>query len=39
MIDALPIAKRQAPDLRVRGRGIGHAIGVVLRMVGARAAA
>jgi hypothetical protein len=38
MIDALPIAKCQAPDRRVRGGGIGHAIGVVLRMVGAPAA-
>ena len=37
MINALPIAKRQAPDLPVRGRGIGHAIGVVQRMAGSAA--
>jgi len=34
MMNALPIARRQAPDLPVRGRGIGHAIGVSLRMAG-----
>jgi hypothetical protein len=37
MTHALPIAKRHAPDLGVRGRGIGHAIGVCLRMIGGAA--
>jgi len=37
MINTLPIAKRQAPDLPVRGCGIGHAIGVSLRMAGGAA--
>jgi hypothetical protein len=34
MTHALPIAKPQSPDLPVRGRGIGHAIGAWQRMVG-----
>jgi hypothetical protein len=34
MTHALPIARRHAPDLAVRGRGIGDAIGVCLRMAG-----
>jgi len=37
MTHALPIAKRHAPDLVVRGRGIAHAIGVCLRMIGGAA--
>ena len=37
MTHALPIAKRQAPDLSVRGCGIGHAVGVSLRMAGGAA--
>ena len=37
MTHALPIAKRQAPDLAVRGRGIGHAIGVCLPTTGGAA--
>ena len=37
MTHALPIAKRHAPDLAVRGYGIGHAIGVFLRMAGGAA--
>ena len=37
MINALPIAKRQVPDRQVRGRGIGHAFGVMQRMTGVAA--
>jgi hypothetical protein len=37
MNNALPIAKRQAPDIPVHGCGIGHAVGVMQRMAGAAA--
>ena len=37
MTRTLSIAKRHAPDLAVRGRGIGDAIGICLRVIGGAA--